>query len=111
MPRRVCSAPGCPTLVPQGARGGRCSSHERARDRARGTAAERGYGAAHRAESRRLKALVTSGRLVRCWRCEARITDPANLHLGHDDHDRSITRGAECASCNLGAAGRAGHRA
>lgn len=36
---RVCPVPGCPTLT----EGGRCDDHQRAADRARGTAAERGY--------------------------------------------------------------------
>lgn len=36
---RVCSAPGCPELTD----GGRCSQHRRHADRARGSAAERGY--------------------------------------------------------------------
>lgn len=41
MPRayRVCSVSGCPELV----KAGRCAEHRRAADRARGTAAERGY--------------------------------------------------------------------
>lgn len=42
MPRarlKVCSRPGCPELT----RSGRCASCDRTADRARGTAAERGY--------------------------------------------------------------------
>lgn len=36
---RVCSVPGCPELTT----GGRCQAHKRESDRARGTAAQRGY--------------------------------------------------------------------
>jgi 5-methylcytosine-specific restriction protein A len=36
---KVCSKPGCPTLVAAG----RCPTHTRADDRARGTATQRGY--------------------------------------------------------------------
>lgn len=47
MPRamKVCSVAGCPELVPIGT--GRCHTHERAADQARGTATERGYGRQH----------------------------------------------------------------
>lgn len=46
MPRRAkrpCAAPGCPTLV----QGGRCSTHRRKREQARGTRQERGYDRQH----------------------------------------------------------------
>ena len=45
-----------------------------------------------------------------CWRC-GRWLDPRKpVHAGHDDHDRSVYRGAECAPCNLKAAARKGNR-
>lgn len=46
MPRamRVCSRSGCPELTT----GGRCATCQTAADQQRGTAAQRGYGAAHR---------------------------------------------------------------
>ena len=50
-----------------------------------------------------LAQLKRDGYLV-CWRCGGRITDPAEMHVGHDDHDRSITRGPEDRLCNLRAA-------
>lgn len=45
---RVCSSPGCPELVPSG----RCSGCQAAAEAKRGTAAQRGYGHAHRTRFR-----------------------------------------------------------
>ena len=79
---------------------GRCPKHER-------TQSERGYDYAHTRESRRWIAKVRAGELVTCWRCGEPITDPTDCHLGHDDADRSVTRGPEHGRrCNLSAAGR-----
>ena len=55
--------------------------------------------------------LARDGYLV-CWRCESKgVTDGSqyiyaaeDMHVGHDDHDRSITRGPEHKGCNLRAA-------
>lgn len=106
MPRKVCAEPGCPTLTDRT----RCNTHERARDRARGTRQERGYGADHDREAKRWRDAVRRGELVTCWRCGDPITDPNDCHLGHDDHDRRVTRGPEHGrGCNLSAAGRARH--
>ena len=106
MPRKVCAEPGCPTLTDRT----RCTTHERARDRARGTRQERGYDADHDREAKRWRDAVRRGELVTCWRCGDPITDPNDCHLGHDDHDRRVTRGPEHGrSCNLSAAGRARH--
>ena len=89
---------------------GRCPDHARTQDYARGTPTQRGYGPAHQAESRRWKARVAAGELVICWRCDEPITDPDDCDLGHDDVDRTITRGPEHARrCNRAAAGRASH--
>lgn len=41
-----------------------------------------------------------------CWRCERRIDDIRDWHLGHDDKDRTVIRGPEHPKCNLAAAGR-----
>ena len=104
MVTKVCAEPGCPAI---GAwTRGRCPDHERARDKARGTRQQRGYDAAHDREAAAWRAKVARGELVTCWRCGEPITDAADCHLGHDDHDRSITRGPEHALCNLSAAGR-----
>lgn len=40
MSKRVCSQPGCPTLIDSP---GRCTAHTKAADKARGTSKERGY--------------------------------------------------------------------
>lgn len=89
---------------------GRCPDHERARERARGTTTERGYGAQHQRTARAWRAKVAAGELVTCWRCLEAITDPTDVHLGHDDFDRTITRGPEHGrGCNLSAAGKARH--
>lgn len=41
-----------------------------------------------------------------CWRCGESILSLDDMHVGHDDFDRSITRGPEHARrCNLRAAG------
>lgn len=106
MAKRVCLEPGCPTLTDRR----RCPTHERARDKARGTRQQRGYDAAHYREANRLRDLIRAGHQVTCWRCGLPITDADDCHLGHDDHDRNITRGAEHGrTCNLAAAGRASH--
>lgn len=42
--------------------------------------------------------------VLTCWRCGGPIYEAADMHVGHDDHDRSITRGAEHRLCNLRAA-------
>lgn len=106
MARRVC--PDCKTIhdpKATGARAGRCPNCSRIRDRERGSRADRGYGWAHQSESRQWQAKVDRGERVMCWRCGERITGRVNL--GHDDHDRTITRGPEHERCNLSAAGSA----
>jgi hypothetical protein len=65
---------------------------------------------AHQARSRQAKQQVRTGQAVTCWRCGQPITDPTDLHIGHDDQDRDITRGPEHALCNLRAAGKAASR-
>ncbi len=107
MPRKVCAEPGCPTLTDRT----RCTTHERAKDRARGTRQERGYDADHDREAKRWRDAVRRGELVTCWRCGDPITDPNDCHLGHDDHDRRVTRGPEHGrGCNLSAAGTSAPR-
>ena len=93
MPRKVCAEPGCPTLTDRT----RCTTHERAKDRARGTRQERGYDADHDREAKRWRDAVRRGELVTCWRCGDPITDPNDCHLGHDDHDHRGCRSAAMA--------------
>ena len=104
---RVCRD--CPRIIPAAAYKGRCPECSRRADKARGTRRERGYDAAHDREAKRWRAKITAGERVTCWRCGEPITDPSDCHLGHDDRDRSITRGPEHATCNLSAAGRNSH--
>lgn len=56
-----------------------------------------------------LKAEHAAGRGY-CWRCGRHIPPTMPRHTGHDDHDRSIIRGNECPSCNLGRAASKGAR-
>lgn len=105
MAKRICAEPGCPELTNTT----RCPDHTRQHDRARGTRQQRGYNAAHDATRRASIAKLNAGQTLTCWRCNGPITTVADLHIGHDDHDRSITRGDEHARCNLQAAGRTSH--
>ena len=102
MSSRVCAEPGCPKLIPQGTRDGRCDEHRRAKDRERGTSSERGYDAAHQAERRLWVGLVATGN-VKCWRCHEHISSDEPWDLGHDDEDRGKWRGPEHQRCNRAA--------
>lgn len=88
-----------------GARRGRCADCERAKDKARGTREERGYGAEHRATRERWAPLVATGN-VKCWRCGEFIPVGAPFDLGHDDRDRTKYRGPEHVTCNRATAAR-----
>lgn len=101
MAKRVCSQPGCPVLVEQGARGGRCATHERARDQARGTRQQRGYDAAYDREREGYVNRLARGEVLTCWRC-ARVIYPHDFSLGHCDDDRAVIHGPEhLTACNL----------
>ena len=102
MARRVCAEPGCPRITDQT----RCPQHIRARDAARGRRQARGYDTEHDTKRAIWQARIDAGQYVVCWRpdCSQRLTG-RNWHLGHDDNDRSITRGPECTTCNLRHAG------
>lgn len=111
MAKRVCT--GCKAIYDPrttGSRAGRCPACSRAHDRARGSREERGYGAAHQATRAAYQARMDAGEVLTCWRCGEPVTAADEWHLGHDDHDRTITRGPEHARrCNLSAAGKASH--
>ncbi len=66
---------------------------------------ERGYGSNHQRLRKRLAPSVERGE-VTCWRCGKWIRPGTPWDLGHDDYDRSITRGAEHARCNRSTTGR-----
>jgi hypothetical protein len=108
MAMRVCSEPGCPTLIPAVTRGGRCPSCERTHDKARGTRQERGYDAAYDRLRRNYQIRMEAGEVFTCWRCEElaqpHLIDPDNWHLGHDNGDRSVIRGPQCPESNLNTA-------
>ena len=102
--KRPCCEPGCASLVT--ASSSRCPAHARAKDRARGTRHERGYGADHDRLRRQWAIIVATG-AVTCWRCGV-LLHPDAFDLGHDDHDRSQYAGPECRPCNRATAGRSG---
>ncbi len=62
--------------------------------RARDTTTRRGYGAGHQKLRAALAPAVATG-TVACWRCGHLILPGQAWDLGHDDHDRSVTRGPE----------------
>lgn len=101
MALRVCAEPECPTLTKQS----RCPAHTRAKDKARGTRQQRGYGAAHDKLRASYQRRMDKGEGFTCWRCLKPI-DPTAWHLGHDDLDRSKYRGPECIPCNEATSGR-----
>lgn len=100
---RVCSVAGCPEIYPV-AEGSKCHSHRRQADRARGTAAERGYGGrGHR--SFRTSVLE---RDPICVLCEIEQSTEADHHpysrkeledLGLNPNDPRFGRGL-CSSCH-----------
>ncbi len=105
---KVCARPVGPRVVDAKAYGGLGPTNRAAGYRERGTAAERGYDTNHRHIRAWWQSKIDSGTIVTCWRCHKRILG-RRWHLGHDDHDREVTRGPECESCNLRAAGKAAH--
>lgn len=65
----------------------------------------------HRRERKQWERRMRAGEQVVCWRCEEEqgvihLVDPDRFDLGHDDHDRSITRGPECQAGNRATATR-----
>jgi hypothetical protein len=96
---RPCATPGCPVVVTSG----HCSSHARPGPRARG------YNRAHDTKRAAIAPAVAAGHAT-CWRCGQLIQPGEPWDLGHDDTDRTITRGPEhAARCNRSAAGKASH--
>jgi len=99
----VCSVNGCAELV-SGA--GRCPTHAREADKARGKTYDRGYDRAHVQKRKREARTVASG-TAECWSCGQRISPFEPFHLGHCEDDRNVTHGPEHPGCNLGHRGKA----
>lgn len=94
--------------------GTRCAEHQatkqRARDQRRGTAAARGYDAAHQRERASWVPLVSTGTVL-CRRCGEPIAADVSWDLGHPDAECPAPKGPEHATrCNRAAGGRAAHR-
>jgi hypothetical protein len=104
MAKRVCAEPGCPTLTDKT----RCTTHTRAKDKARGTRQQRGYDATHDQLRATYQRRIDSGEVITCWRpgCWTVLHGRA-WHLGH--HDNRTHAGPECVPCNLRNAGIASH--
>ena len=97
---------GCGTLTT----GSRCTACRRAgwrsRQRTRPTTSQAGYGADHQRLRQAIAQQIAEQGSVACWRCTLPITSDMAWDLGHDDHDRSIVRGAEHQRCTRATAGR-----
>jgi hypothetical protein len=100
---KVCAEVNCPTL----GHNTRCTKHAQAKDQARGTSAQRGYGAAHQRLRADYQRRMDDGERFTCWRCGCAI-DPTDWTLGHCDDDRAMYHGPECPPCDYAVAGRAG---
>lgn len=106
MGRKVCRTPGCPTIIDSNTYRGLCPPCARARDKTRGTRAQRGYDTTYDRERRDYKHRIEAGETILCWRCGQPVD--TDFHLGHSD-DRTHTKGPEHPTCNLKAAGKASH--
>lgn len=73
----------------------------------RGTTCERGYNARHR----KLRAeLLPNAYYTPCTRCGQLMLPGQELHLDHDDNDRTQYRGFSHAKCNVSAGAVKGNR-
>ena len=106
MAKRPCIEPGCPVLTTRT----RCTEHERAKDKARGTRQARGYDAEYDAVGRDYQRRINDGHTFTCWRCSRPLGPQRGLdwQLGHCDDDRDAIHGPECPACNLATRGREG---
>lgn len=97
MSLRRCAWHNCPQLVRQGTRF--CKLHSHAYERQRGSAATRGYNAAHRRERRRWEQAMATGITPICAKCNQPVLPSQAWDLGHTD-DRKAWTGPEHRSCN-----------
>ncbi len=98
MAMRVCLEPGCGTIT----KSRRCKDHTRELDRARGTTAERGYGAKHR-KTRAASLPDAIGKP--CHFCGELMLAGQPLALDHTE-DRTGYRGIVHLTCNAADGGR-----
>lgn len=103
-PMKVCAQSGCPELTPQGRY---CPTHTQAREQARGTTTQRGYGNTHQQLRNKYAALLRNISIP-CARCGSPIHPGDPWDLGHTD-TRNAWTGPEHASCNRAAGGHASH--
>lgn len=101
---RVCPVIGCPVIT----EGGRCVTHRREADRARLSAADRGYGPDYRAARAQWAARLRTEGPVPCSRCGRLVGAAERWHLDHSD-DRLYLLGPAHEFCNNSAGGRAAH--
>ncbi|TLF33243.1 hypothetical protein FE256_03880 [Microbacterium sp. 5K110] len=110
MARKVCAHPGCPNLTT----GTRCTTHQRERERQRGTRQQRGYGPDHERTRAAWEIEVQTGR-IRCANPNCLRPDDPFIHpgepwdLGHTP-DRTGYRGPEHSGCNRSEGGRTAHQ-
>ncbi len=102
---KVCLEPGCPALTTTT----RCTTHTRAKDKARGTRQERGYDATYDIRRAADTSAMAAGAVLICWRCQ-HVVLPHEYSLGHCDDDRRVIHGPEhLRQCNLAARGACPH--
>ena len=98
MAKRVCIEPECPVLTDRT----RCTQHERARDRGRGSSTARGYGTQHR----KLRAQLAPAAIgTTCHFCGQPILTGQKVALDHTE-DRTGYRGIVHLTCNAADGGR-----
>lgn len=107
--RRTCPVPGCPALTT----GGRCPTHRRQTEQARGTRQQRGYDTTHQQLRASWQQRLDHGEHITCTSptclTPSLPIDPHEWDLGHDEHRQH--RGPEHARCNRSAGGRSAHGA
>lgn len=85
--------------------------HRRGNTRASRARAVKYASSEHRQTRKAIQAKLDKGHAVSCWRCGGPIPNVSRLwHVGHDDVNTQLIRGAEHARCNLKAAARKGAR-